>query len=68
LRETLTGRFASGLFETGNADALADRLRDFMSWRQREPSLGAACTQHVRDAYTLNQMVDRLEDLLVASA
>jgi glycosyltransferase involved in cell wall biosynthesis len=64
IRETLTGRFARGLFEVGNARDLADRLRVMRGWQTSEPDLGEACVSHVLNNYSLRASVDGIERLL----
>ena len=62
--EILTGSFARFLFESGDADGLADRLASVVEWRQREPDLGAACSEHIVANFSLDQMARRVEDIL----
>jgi glycosyltransferase involved in cell wall biosynthesis len=64
IRETLTGRFAQGLFEVGNAQDLADRLRAMRGWQTSEPDLGEACVSHILDHYSLHASVDGIEKVL----
>lgn len=59
--ETLTGEFASMLVEPGDSGALAARISELQHWRRDDPSLGARCTDHIRDNFTLTRVVDQIE-------
>lgn len=59
--EILTGRLEPFLFEKGDEAALADRLSGLVDWRTEQPDLADACLGRVRDAFTLNSMVDGVE-------
>jgi glycosyltransferase involved in cell wall biosynthesis len=62
--EILTGSFARFLFESGDADGLADRLASVVQWRQREPDLGVACSEHIVANFSMDKMARRVEDIL----
>jgi glycosyltransferase involved in cell wall biosynthesis len=62
--EILTGPFARFLFESGDADGLADRLASVVEWRQRERDLGAACSEHIVVNFSMEHMARRVEDIL----
>ncbi len=59
--EILTGRFEPFLFDMGDEAALADRLCRLVDWRTEQPDLAEACLRRVRDAFTLQSMVDGIE-------
>jgi glycosyltransferase involved in cell wall biosynthesis len=59
--EILTGPLERLLFERGNAEELAARIRSLSSWRVDEPSLGPACTERVTGSFTLSRMADGIE-------
>ena len=60
--EILTGVFARFLFESGDAAGLADQLASLVDWQQREPQLGAACSEHVRFHFSMDGMAQRVEE------
>ena len=62
--EILTGSFGRFLFESGDADGLADRLASVVEWRQQEPNLGTACSEHIVANFSMDQMARRVEDVL----
>ncbi len=62
--EILTGPFEKFLFESGDADGLADRLASVVGWRQREPNLGTACSEHVESNFGMPRMARKVEDIL----
>jgi glycosyltransferase involved in cell wall biosynthesis len=62
--EIMSGEFSEYVFERGNADELADRLRSLLNWRVQKPSLGLACTAHIRQNYELSAIVDEIEAVL----
>jgi glycosyltransferase involved in cell wall biosynthesis len=66
--EILTGPFERFLFPDGDASALADRLTSLRGWQEREPSLAAACVEHVGANFTLQKTVDGIERVLVDAA
>ena len=59
--EILTGPLDRLLFDRGDADALAARIRAVASWRVDEPSLGQLCRDRVTSSFTLDRMVDGIE-------
>jgi glycosyltransferase involved in cell wall biosynthesis len=61
--EMLTGRLADLLVEPGDAVALAAGLDALRGWSVDRPELGVACRQHVLDRFTLDRMVDDLEEV-----
>lgn len=66
--ETLTGEFASMLVEPGDSAALAARIGELQHWRRNDPWLGARCTQHVHDNFTLKRVVDQVEAVFAGLA
>lgn len=65
--EILTGDLASLLVPAADADALARKLAEVLDWRQRRPDLGSQCAAHVAHHFTLESMVDEVEQRLVAA-
>ncbi len=59
--EILTGPLERFLFDRGDAEGLASRIRAVASWRVDEPSLGRACTDRVTGSFTLSRMADGIE-------
>jgi glycosyltransferase involved in cell wall biosynthesis len=64
--EILDGPLDRFLFESGNDTELAHQLRSIMNWRQDEPGLAQMGPDRVRQAFTLSQMVDRLDGVFDA--
>ncbi|HEY5025396.1 MAG TPA: glycosyltransferase family 4 protein [Acidimicrobiales bacterium] len=62
--EILTGAFERFLFESGDAVGLAEHLASVAGWQQREPRLGAACSEHVQAHFSLQRMAEKVEDIL----
>jgi glycosyltransferase involved in cell wall biosynthesis len=62
--EILSGDFSEYVFERGNAEELADRLRSVLNWRELNPRLGLACISHIRRNYELSAIVDQIEAIL----
>jgi len=61
MREILTGPLDRFLFERGNDVELAHQLQSLMNWRQDEPALAEMGPARVREAFTLDRMVDGVE-------
>ena len=66
--EILTGQFAKNLFESGSSAQLADRLRTLMAWRTERPELADACTEHIKEHFSLDVEVGEIERSLTAAA
>ena len=62
--EIFTDRFVAMLVERGNAQALANRLRSLIGWRDEDPGLSDACTTHIRENFSLTGTVNLLEGVL----
>lgn len=63
--EIMTREFQSGLFEPGNELDLLDTLSRSINWRARDPQLGERCRQHVLAKFSLEEMVDGIEKVLL---
>ncbi|MGP1387196.1 MAG: glycosyltransferase family 4 protein [Thainema sp.] len=63
--EILTGEFAAGLFPPGDAAALAQRIINWLDWRDHDPNLCDRTRQHVAHHFSLNQTVSQIEALLL---
>ncbi len=66
--EILTGELSTFLVERGDPEALADRLSSLIGWRDAAPSLAETCVAHVREHFSLADVVDRLERVLEGAA
>jgi glycosyltransferase involved in cell wall biosynthesis len=66
--EILTGEFERFLLEPGDAGVIALALEGLVGWQKREPSLAGHCHAHVRDNFSLDQVVDGVERSLTAAA
>jgi glycosyltransferase involved in cell wall biosynthesis len=66
--EILTGEFERFLLEPGDAGVIALALEGLVGWQKREPSLAGRCHAHVRDNFSLDQVVDGVERSLMAAA
>ena len=66
--EILTGEFQANLVEPGNEQQLAAALQTVLSWKERDPTLGERCRQHVLNQFTLEKMVDGIEKVAVKVA
>jgi glycosyltransferase involved in cell wall biosynthesis len=64
--EILSGPLDRFLFECGNDLELAHRLRAIMDWRRDEPALAEMGPNRVRQAFTLDRMVDSVEGVFDA--
>jgi glycosyltransferase involved in cell wall biosynthesis len=64
--EILNGPLDRFLFERGNDLELAQRLRAIMDWRRDEPALAEVGPNRVRQAFTLDRMVDSVEGVFDA--
>jgi glycosyltransferase involved in cell wall biosynthesis len=64
--EILSGPLDRFLFEGGNDVELAHRLRAIMDWRRNEPALAEMGLNRVRQAFTLDRMVDSVEGVFDA--
>lgn len=65
IKEILTGEFQDRLFEPGNECQLAAALKQIIYWREQEPTLGERCRNHVLSQFTLEQMVEGIEQILL---
>lgn len=63
--EILTGEFAAGLFPPGDAAALAQRISNWLDWRDHDPTLCDRTRQHVAHHFSLTQTVNQIEALLL---
>jgi len=63
--ENLTGEFQHGLFESENKQDLADTLNRMINWRHNDPQLGERCRDHVLAKFTIEKMVDGVEEVLL---
>ena len=66
--EILTGEFRTGLFEPGNVEDLADKLQLLICWRDKDQFWGEKCRQHVLSKFSLNKMIDAVEQTLLRSS
>jgi glycosyltransferase involved in cell wall biosynthesis len=64
--EILTGALAELLFDRGDADTLAHLLGGLVGWQTTRPELGAQCQARVVESFTLDRVVDDLEDTFAA--
>jgi hypothetical protein len=64
----LTGEFERFLTEPGDAGAIASALESLVGWQGREPTLGARCTAHVREHFSLDRLVEGVERSLTTAA
>lgn len=62
--EIMTDDFAQYLFPPGDAGALTAKVRDVLPWREREPELANACTEHVLRHFSKQSTVDAIEEHL----
>ena len=65
--EILTGEFEQFLTEPGDAQEITSALASLVGWRQREPMLAGRCSAHVRDHFSLDQLVEGVERSLTAA-
>ena len=63
--EIMTDEFAQFLVPPGDAVALTAKVREVLDWREREPDLSSACTDHVLRHFSKESMVDATEERLV---
>ncbi len=63
--EILTGEFQSWLCEPGSERDLADTLVETLNWRDNDPDLGKRCREHVLSRFTLDKMIDGIEEILL---
>jgi glycosyltransferase involved in cell wall biosynthesis len=68
ITEILTGEFEKFLVEPGDAGVITVALESLVGWQDREPSLADRCRAHVRDHFSLHQVVDGVERSLAAAA
>lgn len=66
--EILTGEFQAHLVESGNEQELAETLQTVLSWRERDPTLGERCRQHVLNQFSREKMVDGIEKVALKVA
>lgn len=65
IKEILTGEFQDRLFEPGNEYQLAAALKEIIYWRSQDPTLGEHCRNHVLSYFTLEKMVEGIEQVLL---
>ena len=63
--EVLSGPYDEFMFDAGDAEGLAELLRNLMDWRHRDPGLGERCRAHVIERFTLEHMADGVEQVLL---
>jgi glycosyltransferase involved in cell wall biosynthesis len=63
--EILTGEFQTGLFKPDNETDLSDALSRMMNWRDSNPQLGERCREHILGKFSLDEMVDGIETVLL---
>ncbi|MFB2879949.1 glycosyltransferase family 4 protein [Floridanema aerugineum] len=63
--EILTGEFAAGLFEPGNAQDLAKTLNKMIDWRDTNPQLGAKSREYTFNKFSLETMINGVEKVLL---
>jgi glycosyltransferase involved in cell wall biosynthesis len=66
--EILTEEFAHYLFEPGNEQDLANCLDRVINWKEKDPTLGTRCRQHILDHFTVEKMIDGIEKILLELA
>jgi glycosyltransferase involved in cell wall biosynthesis len=62
--EILRAEFPDQLFPAGDRDALAELIRRFATWRDDQPELAERSRQLVVDRFTLDGMIDAVEEEL----
>jgi glycosyltransferase involved in cell wall biosynthesis len=62
--EILSGRFASFLFEPGDAIGLSRVLRELVDWRSRDPGLAERFRSHIQQHFNLQSTADGVERVL----
>lgn len=62
--EILTGEFASGLFQAGDHQDLADKLAYLLNWLEQDSQLGIRCREFVQSRFSLENTIDEIEDFL----
>lgn len=63
--EILTGELQQQLFAPGNEMALATTLKQMLHWRSQAPQLGKQCREHVLTNFSMDKMVDGIEQVLL---
>jgi glycosyltransferase involved in cell wall biosynthesis len=63
--EILTGEFQSWLFEPEDEQGLSDTLNLIMNWRTKNTELGPRCREHVLHNFSLDRMIDGVEEVLL---
>lgn len=66
--EVLTGEFQEYLVQPGDEQVLAEALQRTLHWRVKQPELGDRCRQHVLKHFSIDRMVEGLEEVLVKVA
>jgi glycosyltransferase involved in cell wall biosynthesis len=64
--EILCGPFERFLFDAADVSMLSEKLRSLIGWRCHQPQLAPSCTEQVTARFTLQRMVDRLEEVFRA--
>lgn len=65
--ELLDGAFERFLVEPGDAGMLASALAGLVDWQNHEPALAAQCRDHVRERFSLDHLVEGVEQSLSAA-
>lgn len=63
--EILTGEFQKNLVDPGDVQQLADRMDELLNWRSIDPDLGKRCRDHVATQFSLEKMVNGIEEILM---
>lgn len=66
--EILAEEFADYLFEPGDEQDLARVVNHVIDWREKDPTLGTRCRQHVLDYFSYEKMVTGIEKNLLELA
>ncbi|MBI4783350.1 MAG: glycosyltransferase family 4 protein [Oscillatoriophycideae cyanobacterium NC_groundwater_1537_Pr4_S-0.65um_50_18] len=62
--EVLSGEFAQGLFQPGNAEDLAAKIRHTLNWQSQDINLRQRCRDHVGDRFPLTKTVEGVEQVM----
>jgi glycosyltransferase involved in cell wall biosynthesis len=63
--EILNNEFSSHLIEPGNEQDLFQTLNQILDWRIHDPELGKRCREHILSQFSLEKMVDGIEQVLL---
>lgn len=67
IAEILTGEFADWMFEAGRAEELANRVLTIAARAAADPLLGPRARAHVASRFSVERMVDGVEQVLVGT-